>query len=569
MNKRTKVFTALVVAFLCCLHSAATGKLYFSSDNFNISLVLNGYYGNPLSQYQHPLFCLIIYVLSVIFPFADSFMLVVHIGVFAECAILFYLLAEELMTRKISVWKIEDFLRFTLSLFSVIIFCTGFKVWYVNYTITTASFAFTGVITLTVGRIRHKGILWIVAGTVFIAFAFMLRKESALLFLPFIILIIMADILSSSDRKMELRSVLKYTIPACLTIILLLASQLIFNAIEPYASAKRYNDARTTIVDFPMKPMWEVTETDVFTKADYHAAQNWLFSDTEVMDTEMIESIAEAGRKSEYEYSMDGLQKALSDMLRVAGKTDVYISLMILLIVLIMIRNIISEKTIWCVIASVLAVSGAFIILLYYTIAGRAPLRVWEPVLFATLATELLIMIGGRSRLSDKLHLLFLLLILIISYYGIGQVIAHTEFHEPQLAINSRNNVNADPYEITIKDDDLYIWPNWHATIPEQAERTGKLPSRDVIDHNIALGDWTSGQPYYTAFLERIGHPNPIRDLVEKDNVCVMSDNGYILYFLREHYGDQIKLVEAGEVNGKTAYKTEKMNVLDAQGDSK
>ncbi len=76
-------------------------------------------------------------------------------------------------------------------------------------------------------------------------------------------------------------------------------------------------------------------------------------------------------------------------------------------------------------------------------------------------------------------------------------------------------------------------------------------------EHNIALGDWTSGQPYYSDFLARIGHPNPIRDLVEKDNVYIMSNSQYILDFLREHYGADLVLVEAGEINGYTAYKAE------------
>ena len=56
------------------------------------------------------------------------------------------------------------------------------------------------------------------------------------------------------------------------------------------------------------------------------------------------------------------------------------------------------------------------------------------------------------------------------------------------------------------------------------------------------------------AFLERIGHSNPIRDLVEKDNVYIMSNSDYILDFLQLHYGESIKLVATGEENGKIAY---------------
>lgn len=538
-----------------------TGRLYFSSDNFIISLVLNGYYSSPQSQYQHPLLCFVINTISHILPCADAFMLFIHIDVFFELAILFYLLAEKPMSKGLNYWKLQDFLTFLLVLLSIVVFSAGFKIWYVNYTIIAASFVFTGVMMLSVAKLRNKSYLWIAIGTAFISFGFMLRKESGLLFIPFFILILMADVLSSSNRRDEIKAFSKCFIPSILSVALLLTSQMIFNSFEPYDSAKRYNEARTTVVDFPMKSWSNVSDQDGFTKSDYDAATNWLFSDTEIMDTALISRIADAGSRNRYEFTSDGTRKALADIWRTAGRTDVYISLAILLVFLLMLRNVFFEKSIYRILASVFVVFGGFLILLYYTIIGRAPLRVWDPVIFAALATETLIMMGGKSRWNDTAHAVFLLAISIVLYYGVGQVFAHTELCDPQLAVLGRVGGGfIDPYDETVKGDDLYIWSNWPSTIPEEAEVSGKLPSQIVVDHNIAIGDWSSGQSYYTAFLERIGHPNPIRDLVEKDNVYIMSNSDYILNFLREHYGADIDLVEAGEVNGTTAYRVERDN---------
>ncbi len=52
--------------------------------------------------------------------------------------------------------------------------------------------------------------------------------------------------------------------------------------------------------------------------------------------------------------------------------------------------------------------------------------------------------------------------------------------------------------------------------------------------------------------------PLKIKDLVEKDNVYIMSNSQYILDFLKEHYGADLVLVEAGEINDYTAYKVER-----------
>ncbi len=563
MKRKTRLLVAFAVAFLCCLHSVLSGQLYFSSDNFDISLILNGYYSTPLSQYQHPLLCFILHAFSMILPFADSFMLAIHIGVFFELVVFFYIMANRPMRKSLSKWLLMDYLCFSLALLSVVILSTGFKVWYVNYTITTASFVAIGIMILAKAKAKRKSYWWIIIGTGFISLGFMFRKESALLFVPFAVLIAVTDYLSAKDRKEEMKSLKRYVLPTSMIVCLLFGIQMIINAIEPFSSADRYNKARTAVVDYPMQSWNTISNQDKVSKNDYNAAINWLFCDTEIMNTDLIEKIAEVGSKKEYEYSWNGFRKALSEMWKKAGKTDVYISLVLLLIFMMTIRNILSERSIWRIMASILAVVGGFIILLYYTFAGRAPLRIWEPVLFAMVTTEILIMTNGRSRWPATAHTVFLLIISVVLYYGAGQVIAHTEFKTPQLAINSKFNTFEEPYGFS--EDSLYIWPNWHATIPEYAEKTGKLPSQNVINHNIALGDWTSGQPYYTGFLKRIGHENPIRDLVEMDNVYIMSNDDYIMDFLRKHYGDNINLAKTGEINGVVAYRVDKTQSYDAQ----
>ena len=561
MKKRTRIIVALAVAFLCCLHSVFTGKLYFSSDNFEISLILNGYYSSPLSQYQHLLLCLAIFFTSQVLPFVDDFLLFLHCSVLLELAVMFYLLAENPMKKKLSKWKATDILSFAFALLSVIFLSAGFKIWYVNYTITSGSLVAVGMLTLCIAKHREKRKIWIAIGTILIAFGFMLRKESGLLFLPFCLLFIIVGLIQAIDWRVEIRKLKKYFLPAFAVVTLLLLSQAILNTFEPYASAKRYNNARTAIMDYPMES-WSTVEskgTELF-KTDYDAAINWLFTDTEVMDTDLLEEIASEGSKKKYEFSTDGFSHVLSEMWTTAGKTDVFLSLAILLILLLTIWNAVSGASFWYVLASLLTPVGGFLILAYFTFIGRAPLRVWEPVLFATLITELVIMMQARSRWPEIAHTVLLLLLSVALYYGAGQVIAHTEFNAPEFALTSRINSDDSVYESTTEADDLYIWPNWGATVPKHAQDTGKLPSRDVIDHNIAIGYWTTGQPYYTAFLERIGHPNPIRDLVEKDNVYIMSNSTYIHSFLREHYGEDINLVEAGKVNGTLAYRVERGN---------
>ena len=544
MNRITRFAISAVTSILCWLFFSFTSDLYMYTDNVGVAIVLDGYFANPLSQYQHPLFCLLVNLLSRILPFADMYTVTVHILIFLGLFILTYLLLGRI--KNTGKWSLDEYLLLMITILFCIFVSAGLNIWRANYTIQAGSVLFTGWLILAVVDKRRL----VVIGTTIISFGYMMRKEAGLIFVPFIILVVLTEFVSGK----KIRSIASRYLPACIVLILLMSSQAMVDHIEPFAEAKQYNDARTALVDFPVKN-WNETEFVNINKVDYNAATNWLFSDTEIINADLLSEMASAASKNQYDYSLGGLRSAFHEMLRVAGKTDVYMSVMVILCILAALWNAVFQRSCWLKEIAVSAVLGAFLILLYFTFRGRAPLRVWQPVLFASMYVELVVVLKGRIWIGRSVPLLLLCIIL---YYSAGQVIAHADFHSFRTTLTARIGVDDSAYEATFTDDALYIWPNWHATIPEHFGDMGKLATRRVMEHNIALGDWTSGQPYYTEFLKRIGHENPIRDLVEGKNTYIMSDSDYILDFLRFHYGDDIELVKSGEVNGTTAYRVER-----------
>lgn len=551
MKRSSRILIAISVSFACWLLSLFTNALYMFTDNVTAALIINGVYKNPLSQYQHPIFCLFVNLFGKLFPFADIYTTIVHALIVFELIVLMLLLPDRAYQKEIKKWKFNDCLSFLISILSCFFLSEGLKIWRANYTIQAASLLFVGWITIFFTKAMNKSNLWVIAGTVLVSVGYMLRKEVGLLFIPFVLLLIVGD--------RNKRSFFRYIFPACTAVILLFISQTLFNSVEPYATANRYNEDRTTLVDYPVKA-WDLESFTGVSKADYNAATRWLYADTENITLEKLELMAEYGKSDGYSFSEAGFRNALSNMKVYALGTDVYMSVMFFMILLMGILNVIFQKSYWYKAAAILAILGTFIILFYFTFRGRALIRVWQTVFFAVLFTETTIMLTGRFLDWKPIKPISLLLISSLLYYAAGQVFVHMEIRSPQVCILGKINVDDSVYAQTFNDDDLYIWPSWYGTIPEYFGDRGKLPTQRVLEHNIALGDWTSGQPYYTSFLERIGHPNPIRDLVEKDNVFIMNNDSYILNFLREHYGEDIDLVEAGEVNGVTAYRAVRSN---------
>lgn len=552
MKQKTRFIISLLTAVSCWLFFAFTSELYLYTDNVGVAVVLNGYFDNPLSQYQHPLFCLLVNILAHLLPFADMFMVTAHILIFFELLILMFLLSEK--TCKETKWEIDDYLIMMISVLFCLFLSAGLNIWRANYTIQAGSILFTGWLILVMGKDKK----WIIIGTFFIAFGYMMRKEVGMLFLPFASLLVLLDVFST--KKEEQRPLCRY-VSAYIVIFLLMVSQITLNHVEPFAAAERYNIARTDLVDFPVRAWSEDESFFEISREDYNAATSWLFTDTDVMNAEHLEDMAEIGSINKFEYTSAGLRSALLEMEKVAGKTDVYMSVMVILCVFVSLWNAVTQKSWWLKGISISALLGAFLILLYFTFRGRAPLRVWQPVLFGVMLVELGVILRGQLWIGKTVRSFSLLLLCIILYYSAGQVIAHVKFHDFQTALLARIEVDDSDYEKTFDDGALYIWPNWHAAIPEYFGDMGKLATTRVMEHNIALGDWTSGQPYYTGFLERIGHPNPIKDLTEGKNTYIMSDSDYILDFLRFHYGKDIELVACWEVNGTMAYRVERRRI--------
>ena len=670
IEKRRKWIPQMVSLFFalsCYAGFMLFNPLYISTDNIGVAVVTEGYYGeNNFCQYIHPLLCLIIKWLTPVFPTADVFTLLVHIAVICSIALLFDLFAVSAFTgsgqknlttftdsslylpraRSSGFFRGSGVREISITLttgMSILLFSSGITVWNANYTIQTAAIVLAGLLILFTSMRQKRSLAWLFAGTLIISFGFMLRIESALLFLPFIALEVLSGFFSA-EKNPGLSSVLPINgnedtapvsrlsfwtrfsradrrtdradwtdrgagradstdrtdrgagradstdqgagrpgaagyilfLPAAVIIFLLLASRFAFNLQEPYKTAGRYNAARTAAVDFPMKS-WnaeiEAASSGHFSKTDYEAVTNWCFFDTEFMDVDMLESVVNTGRRNDYSLTRKGMSELLGEMKWTLLHSSLYMVILIGLSTVLAFRNLICCP--WPRKAeTVLSILGVFIILAYFTFRGRAPMRVWESVIFAMDFVLFMAATDRTEHNKKNVNTVCFFLMFILLWFSTGQLLAYAEFHKPQPVWVSRIPEEGGPFAITVSEeageDSLFIWPNWHTYLPKYAEETGKLPSRELIRHNIALGDWVYGQPYFTEFLGNINAQNPARALLERPNTYLMGDyaSGLVLDYFREHYGAEIDMQAAtdiGKINNVMTYRFIRKEVIENQ----
>lgn len=592
MNRLTQrnryVIGALFLTFALYLIFSISGWIYTYTDNITVAVVTAGYYGgNNMCQYIHPLFCMIIKALNPILTTADVFTLLMHVFLLLGIYCASYVAIETAFRKPIRNWSVEDCISQALLVLAIVYYTLGLKLFGINYTVQTGAIIAGGVVALFYAFHLNKGKSWIIAGTVMIFGGFLGRVEACLLFLPFIVLELFTEFVRNKERLKWIRKTAKYILPSVIVIAVLLGSKAVFLNVEPYRSDAEYNKYRTITGDYPVETYgvtyknWEGIDRDT-----YNAVIHWDLADTEKINTETLRKIAEVGSRNDYQATKQGLKWTLQEMNRRATTIDVHVMTLTALSIIMTLWCVIAVKSVWLKLEALCSFGGGFIILFYYTFRGRAPIRVWQCVLIAVLTIQVLIMIkDGTERMSSALvvkqrlkdtegevtsdekkkqkksvayrtaTIVFQLFLCVVLYFGIGQVMAHSPIHKPTSPLTAKIGADDSLYEETFKGDTLYIWPWWHAAVPDVFAKQDKLPTRRVIEHNIGMGDWVYEQVYFRDFLERIDAQNPAMALLNRPNTYLVEgmEEDFLMY-MQHHYGEAIKLEEVAEINKQKVF---------------
>ena len=193
---------------------------------------------------------------------------------------------------------------------------------------------------------------------------------------------------------------------------------------------------------------------------------------------------------------------------------------------------------------------------------SRAPLRVWESVIFAAMGILIVnIAFAEKKDVTIGWQVVLKLFVAFILCVGIIKDIAIAGFCVPHLAINSRSDACEFSNNEIYEEDTLIFWDSWHTNVTNYFMEKGKLPAVDFLNHNLSIGDWIYGQVYFNNHLIEVNASNPAKALLQRNNTYfVGSDYTFLLEYLREHYGINIGVKKCGEINNLPIWKFEKNN---------
>lgn len=537
--KNRKISVSLLSTLLCYMLYVFTHKLYIDVDGYMISTVTNRIFDlDNYCIFLHPWLCWIVGALSDLLKSADALALLEHVLFFIEFVFLFYVsfYSEKNKTTK------AVYIFFLISA-SQIIGC-----WNANFTVQAAALSGGGIVLLYSGR-KKSSIVLKLFGTVFIMFGAMLRIESAIFFIPFVLLdVLFEKFFSDGDRKVLSKDLLRlWTVPV-LIFSVLVAIQSVCNSSPKYLQSVEYSRVRAEIVDYQYKA-WEEVQSilpDV-TKSEYEAVCSWNLSDTENFSVEKLKSIAQHGKSEPFPMTVKGVIDAIQWMILFFRGSTTNVKFMAIVIAVIWILLMSSTLPKWRKIETILAIMGGALIIWYFVFIGRAPFRIWEAVFLAVITLQIIILTDSidEPHFSKYIEIAGIAVIALSLFLNLKSL----DIVYPQLPSSGREYNDSFEYD----NDIIYIWNKDPST---SFKEEGKLPTREYLSHNIVEGDWIYGQVYFKNFLELSGIPNPAEALVERDNVLYVSEDCRQMFeYLKDHYYESLQVAQVGIINDFPVWK--------------
>lgn len=564
MNRKMilRIGTALLAGLLCFFIQSTAGVVYTETDNFTAAMIINGLFGdNPYCQIQHPFFCRSLYVLAQLIPQCDVFGSVIQVFITIAFILVVYIVCE-------------DFISGLIALLFALFLTINVRIYSVNLLTQAAFFSFTGALLLYLRKRIQKTWLPVLLGTIYLCLGFMLRRESMLICIPFIILMCLAQIMDSDDKKKTALRTGISLVPLFLLLIILDTTKKDFYRQESYLQAVQYNSARGLVEDYPMADYSSLLNTTGgFTETEYRAAVMWMLADTDTLTTEKLRAIGRAGSSINTSLKSSRIKSTVKEMWEFLSGQGMVLSIFVIVSLLMIILILLSKTSLIYRIAAVCAFVGAVIILFYFTLRGRAPLRVWQAAFFATLAV--LFSLPFTNDLKTRIVSIAVCIVLGVAVLDSGLTI---EFHRFMTPFNGRSGADESIFADTFRDDIVCVWGGfsgkeaedgyhvdnylggWYNNVSEHFIYQCKLPSKEFLRHNIPIGEWIYGQVYFNQHLDSIGMKNPAKEMLDRNDVFFVNGNGKQVYldflneYMTEHFGE-ISFVEAGAIGENPVYK--------------
>ena len=400
--------------------------------------------------------------------------------------------------------------------------------------------------------------MFAIIGTVLMVVSCLWRLEAILLVIPFVLLIVLAELIEKKDREKKLLFMVKLFLPAVLLCTVCVEVKSVTDSGEKYNPAVAFNIERSQLVDYPNRSFEEcknALEKAGISENDFSAGKAMILADTDTFTTDFINKINSISYKPLKEKAASFRVK---ELLSYVNFKNFLLLLIIAAAVTALLLSDVSSIRKW---EGILTCVGGVIICIYFIIGGHFMKYVMQTILLYILLVLIVIFLSEeniRFRFSGivKKVVFFTALLLTVLWYSEG-----TELSPENSCLTSLDNTVSKFTENESSEDAVYVWGVYdfsQAVFTSDFMKKGKLFSQKFIEHNLVDGEWMYSQPYYLEYLRKIGMENPMKALIERENTYYVANKSrceIVLTYMQEHFSKNITAENIAEVGGFPVWK--------------
>lgn len=418
-----------------------------------------------------------------------------------------------------------------------------------NYTYNSALCAWAGILLMDLFGRRLAGRWAAVCGVLLWWLGFLWRKESALLSLPFAALYLAYCLWKNRpDWKSIAKRVLPWAGLALGLAGVCFGLERWMWAAPEWAEYAAFNKARTVLVDYRTAP-WSEAREDLeplgISENDYWCATNWIFADPEFFDLERMQAMAQQA-------STPSLSEMAAMFASYVLRLPFVLRSALIFLLFCGACLILSGPLEW--LTALCAGLGGLACSAFFMWAGRVGdgmllTRAADVIWLSAICCTAMLLIGRplcKKRWFRAAG--YAAAALFVLYNGV-RILPWVE--QPDWMTGAPEIQDEAVARILEQKQGYYLWDvNQAASHLNGAYGNARLPSEDFDRFNGTLGGWTEGAPFLAKHREALGISNPMRALVERQDVYLVDQYHpeRILTYVQEHYEPRAALSVAQQL---------------------